>query len=546
MKRVFHPPHKDHRLVFKNRKLRDPASLHTLLPKAEYAKNAETHRVMHERENILLGIGDIGVPRPPNETPIQTFLRRSEVNIDSSYRDTGVYPAANSYTLDLGRRYQNVIGVKMLSSEIPISERLILDTPLDRANNKIYWQNQGADDIYVAEFPAGNYDATTLQSAIEVAMNNVRNAVTNAFHEFTVTVDAVSNLTTFSSLVTEQLSNPFETTAGLSLITVNHEAHGFSNGDLITIYGAVRFNGIEPVYINKQHVVIHDGIDPDSYTIDIGEPAIITTPPGVGGGGDLVRVGVGLPFKLLWSAGDTPAIILGFDEVDTGFNTVHQNTTIDRIFGIESVRRIDSTFSAVLLDEAPSPALAANQQVYLSGVSGSSNDDGLNNSAGYSMDLVSGADAVLLGLTAEEQTRVVKIPVAVDAAPIGTGGTLNTRTLNRAVNLAGESYIFIQCPQLPNMDTVGTVDNVFAKIALSGSPGTQVFDSYIGGNKRFETPLRVLDQLTFSFVTRDGTLYDFLDFENSFTLLITEQIIETNGSGVSGYLGTLPPSVGGR
>ncbi len=544
MKRSFYAPHKDHRLVFKNRKLHDPATLRTLIPQAQYARNADTYRAMHERENILLGITDSGVPKPPSETPIQTFIRRSEVNIDSSYRDTGVYPSASSYTLDLGRRYQNVIGVQIISSEIPISERLILDTPLDRANNKIYWQNEGSDDIYSAEFPAGNYDSTTLQSAIEVAMNNVRNADTNAFHEFTVTVDSVSNLTTFSSLVTEQLSNPFETTDGLSIITVNHDNHPFSDGDLVTISGAVRFNGIEPVYINKQHVITYDTAN--SYTIDIGEPAIITSPPGVGGGGDLVRVGVGLPFKLLWSAGDTPALILGFDEVDTEFNTVHQNTTVDRIFGIESVQRIDSTFSAVLLDEAPDPSLAANQQVYLSGVSGSSNDDGLNNSAGYSMDLVSSADATLLGLTAEEQTRVIKIPVAIDASPNGTGGTLNTRTLNRAVNLAGESYLFIQCPQLPNMDTVGTVENVFAKVALSGSPGTQVFDSYIGGNKRFETPLRTLDQLSFSFVTRDGTLYDFLDFENSFTLVITEQIIETTGSGISGYLGTLPPSAGGR
>jgi hypothetical protein len=75
----------------------------------------------------------------------------------------------------------------------------------------------------------------------------------------------------------------------------------------------------------------------------------------------------------------------------------------------------------------------------------------------------------------------------------------------------------------------GSVKDIFARISLDQSPGTMVF-SFLSNPKNFDTvPLDKLNDLDFSIVNYDGSLYDFNDLDYSFTLQITE-IIDINDS----------------
>ncbi len=469
--------------------------------------------------------------------------RRTLVNIDSRDRDKTIYPFHNHYKVGLGRTFYNIKKIIMRSSEFPNTEQLIRDTPLNKANNKIYWRNEGSTNIFTASIPPGNYRPSSLQTQIQTSMNAVRRDEDN-FHEFEVTIDTVSDICTFSSLSSIQVASPFFTTAGTSVIEVRVDGHGFADGQLVTITGATSFAGINLALINTTHPITV--IDSDTFSIDIGVNIVETAGNDVDGGvgGNQVRIGTGLPFQLLWSLSGTPAEILGFEPVDTAFSTLQQNTVIDQTFDVELVKSIDTIYSAVLIDEDsitadnPFEFLPADP-VFLIGVTGTSSDELVNIPSGYQITLLTSFDQAALGWTDEQVARGFKIPAPIDSSSTGSGGTVNTRTLNRPVALAGENYIFMQIlPQqnviLGDMSNSGSTDNIFAKLSLSAAPGNILFNTFISNGKTFlDTPLKELRELEFQFKDQNDALFDFIDAFHSFTLEIVEQVHQLESTGIN-------------
>lgn len=104
----------------------------------------------------------------------------------------------------------------------------------------------------------------------------------------------------------------------------------------------------------------------------------------------------------------------------------------------------------------------------------------------------------------------------------GTQDNTKNDVLNRSINLEGENYVFLCCPQLSTMMNTGTVKDVFARITLDQSPGAVVF-SYLSNPKEFtEAPLAQLNELEFNVRNYNNSFYDFFDLDYSFTLEITE------------------------
>lgn len=468
--------------------------------------------------------------------------RRTLINVDSRDRDKTIYPFHNRYKIDLGREFTNVKKIIMRSSEFPNTEQLIRDTPINKANNKIYWKNGNSNDIFTASIPPGNYRPSSLQTQIQTSMNQVRRDEDN-FHEFTVSVDTVSDTCTFSSLSSRQVAAPFFTTAGTSIIEVRVDGHGFSDGQLVNISGSTSFAGINLALINTNHTVTV--IDADKFTIDIGVNIVVTAGNDDDGGvgGNQVRIGTGLDFQLLWSLDGTIANILGFENVDTAFSTLHSNTVIDKTFTVERVKSLDTIYSAVLIDsgsittENPFEFLPADP-IYLVGVSGTSSDELVNIASGYNLTFLTSFDQITLGWTDEQVARAFKIPAPIESSSDGLGGVVNTRTLNRPVTLAGENYLFMQI--LPQQNIIfgdfansGFVDNIFCKIDLSAPPGNILYNTFISNGRTFlETPLKELRELEFQFKDQNNALFDFIDAHHSFTLEIVEQIHRLESSGI--------------
>ena len=119
------------------------------------------------------------------------------------------------------------------------------------------------------------------------------------------------------------------------------------------------------------------------------------------------------------------------------------------------------------------------------------------------------------------------------------GVQTNTKNniLNRAINLQGEDYCFITCPQLNTMLNTGSVSNIFARISLDQPPGYVCF-KYLSNPKHFNiVPLDTLSELEFSIVNYNSSLYEFNDLDFSFTLEITEVADATKSFNVSSKRG---------
>ena len=84
-----------------------------------------------------------------------------------------------------------------------------------------------------------------------------------------------------------------------------------------------------------------------------------------------------------------------------------------------------------------------------------------------------------------------------------------------------------------DMSNTGPVDNIYAKIDLSAPPGNILFNTFISNGKNFlDTPLRSLRELEFFFKDQDGSPFDFIDSDHSFTLEIVSQVHRTAGNSV--------------
>ncbi len=109
--------------------------------------------------------------------------------------------------------------------------------------------------------------------------------------------------------------------------------------------------------------------------------------------------------------------------------------------------------------------------------------------------------------------------------------------LNRSINLEGENYVFLCCPQLGTMMNTGNVKDIFARILLDQSPGSMIF-SFLSNPKDFDTvPLNKLSELEFSIINYDGSLYEFNDLDYSMVLEITEVIDTTDVFNISSRRG---------
>ncbi len=453
----------------------------------------------------------------------RTFkTRKTLINVDSRSRDTQLYPNENHYKIDLKRQFTNVKLVQLRSTEFPNSEQLIRDSPPSRSNNKIYWNNQGDNVTFVAAIDAGNYTPATLQTEIQTKMNAVRKSDGN-FHEFSVVVDSVTNQATFSSLATTQLSDPFNVSAPSTTITVSMTNHGFSVNQVINISGAAAFSGINVALLNADHVVTSVP-NANSFTIEFPESIIESTPAG-GAGGSTVRIGSGTFFRLLWSQQGSMADILGFDRTDTNYATLISNTKIDQQFNVVKVQDIpnDTIFAAVTVDEEHN--LLSASTIYLAGVTGSTSDDLINSPGGYSLSLLTGSDITNLAITTQEALQTFKIPIQIGVSSFGTEGTAETRILNKPVKLAGENYFLMTSPQLATFENTTRVDNVFAKIALSASPGNILFNTFMSNPlQSLDTPIPTFNEIEVFFKTQDNELFDFVGLEHSYTLEIVEYI----------------------
>lgn len=109
--------------------------------------------------------------------------------------------------------------------------------------------------------------------------------------------------------------------------------------------------------------------------------------------------------------------------------------------------------------------------------------------------------------------------------------------LNRVVSLEGDSYAMLSSPQLNNVFSTGPVDNIFAKLVLQDSPGSELFNGFVVNDNEFDNPIALLDELDLTVYAPNGQLYNFNGLDYSFSLEILEYVDTLRTTNISSHRG---------
>ena len=116
------------------------------------------------------------------QTPGKHQITETLLRIDPRFRDRTLYPNTNEYRIEFGKTFKYVVGIRVHSVRLPITEDVITE-----ANNTIAYiiQNQ----TIIRTLDPGPYTAETLVTALNDAMTG----------DITVSIEPVTNRLRFES-----------------------------------------------------------------------------------------------------------------------------------------------------------------------------------------------------------------------------------------------------------------------------------------------------------------------------------------------------------
>lgn len=383
------------------------------------------------------------------------------------------YPNPNCYSIDIGHTYHNIVSARMVSSEIPNTERIIKCAPDKRANNKIYWNTVAdGDTVYHLNVPAGNYTPVELAEAIEQQFAKTpRGDDPKSGHVVKVTIDTQTDEVKFSMFRKSALIEPIINVsppipldpdqpmdpAAHYVVLIEHPNHGMMDGgEEIIIQGMISHLGILVDVLNGSHVVTNI-VDDDHYEITLPSLNLLSDREETRGGAS-VLVYVPELFRLMFNKPDTLGPILGF-----------------RNYGDP-------------MSVTPYKYVVSNKDLY-----------------------------------AHE--------------PIDDHMCLPKYAHNHALKMCGDNYIIMVAEPLETFTSIGPIKNAFAKILLCDLPGRVLFNTFVPTVHHFKDPLHELSSLDIKFYTPDGYLFDFSGCDHSFTIELVTVGDIPEGSGLSADTG---------
>jgi len=377
---------------------------------------------------------------------------------------TNGYPDPNNYKITLPEVYHNVVSIKLVSSEIPNSNKTIRDYPSENANNKLYWNDiDDGDYLYEISVPPGNYTPDGLTTALSVAFAKTPRINPSIYytstHYIQTTINLNTNEVTFTPYKEFILNGPTGSNGPIveisptippdptvpvnsSLtytITIYQPNHGASVGQTILIQNAIADMGIPASIINGTHIVA-SVISLDKYTVELAKFNVGTDRTNTGGG---VNVFIYVPdiVRFRFDQPNTLGTVLGFRNPGNPLSITPYSTSI-------------------------------------------------SNANPYAQELTVNSAGQPINLT------------------------------NNALQMAGDNYILMTADPVRIFESISAVKNPFAKIILCDSPGKILYDSYVNMTQLYENPISSLNELEIAFYTPNGSLVDFDGLEHSFTLEI--------------------------
>ena len=237
-------------------------------------------------------------------------------------------PRSSKFTYLLPKMIQNIVSVKMVSSEIPNTYFNI-----NNNNNYFYWDiyDDNNKEPYNIVLDVGFYTFTNLKSTIESKVSQVPRIFSNnlyreyyyKFNIIKVDFDETLGITTFNSFSKSLLPQclvfleNINTTTSSYLITIEQPVHNLGVGQRIYIENSLDFLIIPAKYINNPDgYIIVNIINNNKYQIKIDYiNPLINSYIDITGGGYAITISVKNSFSLLFDKSNTFGDLMGFRNV---------------------------------------------------------------------------------------------------------------------------------------------------------------------------------------------------------------------------------------
>jgi hypothetical protein len=392
------------------------------------------------------------------------------------------YPSTSNYNIPLNKRIDNVVCIKMKSSEIPNTYKLVYNIANKKntkniivANNILYWENamDEPNNIYSITIPPGNYKSIELENTIETLISQVSRIINIPnvipFNNIKIKINQNNNITQLTSYTQYILPNcitnlEISTDMITWTLTINHPNHNQNVGSIITIQNSINYKNIDSKYINGQqtiskilgndfYLITFKYINPLNYYTD-------------GNGGYSITISTLNSFKLYFDRTDSVGNVLGFK--NTG--------------KVGSITPYSSPSNNYIID---------NSQSY-----------------------IYGSENILI--------------VNNNAENIQVSNNFNF-DVGRYILLVCKNMAFNQCLNANNI-------SYFYKFQLSKNPGKYLFNTFIDTPIYFNPPIKYIDSFEFKFVTEFGDEFEFYGIDNSMTFEITSIINYPENTNLSTFV----------
>lgn len=387
------------------------------------------------------------------------------------------YTEANNYKVTLGKTFSNVVLVKMVSSVFPnIADVFFTSGTLQ--NNKLYWQNfDDGTNTYSIAIEGGSYDPTTLIAEVESKIYATLKVVTDVNGIYT--------------------------------------NHNYIRMFIDTDTNIVKFYSFKEGYLSFPITNINPPITASSTT----ETTYTLTISQTGHNFTTSDIGTNIIFSGFIETLGISASDLNGEHAITSIVDANSYTIALSHINIGTTRTDSKGGNAVKIYVPNLFRLLFTE----------------SDTMGYEIGFRDvGTDMAITnyGTLITNQSPYIDD----DITDSTTGETIIYK--NNAVTLSGYDYILLSCRELPNVVHYGrnVIDNILAKINLSGQPGKVVYDSFAPTPIYYNDPIS-FNELNISVYNSDGELVDFHNLDHSFVLEVTTLDQIPKGTGIDSYSG---------
>jgi hypothetical protein len=300
---------------------------------SNYPINSINYQSNHEIYNVI-DKNTIIIKLNTNGYINNTYIGGDNIKINKIVNIIEGYPNSNNYNIILNKTFNNIIDIRLVSTEFPYLDLLVKKN----INDKFYWKHiEDGDYIYSITIDEGFYTGEQLLNKMNILMNNVERIISTninpIYNIFNIIMEQNTHTISFYTYQNKKLPNSLS----IRTITINKELYYILNimninniineNDIITINNStdvtfkinnnnnIQIFSVDNIYINKSHKVY--SINNNTYDVILGNinEITITLVNYESAGGENIVIKMNSKSSFLFNKSDTIGNELGFNNV---------------------------------------------------------------------------------------------------------------------------------------------------------------------------------------------------------------------------------------